>query len=368
DNESLSDEEVTEDNVKIYSNPLFKFNDEYISSHVNPFFDKVIEDIECKDSYDFNLDDSTFLVTPLSDVNEDEYLAPGDDIELLLYRDPSTPMMSVDSILEGFTDEPPLERNDDLFDLKSKKNEWKKILYDSPIDDLITEDNVFNPEIHDNFFSPTYVSLPFTDRPNLFFTYVVQILLLYFTYLVVSPFLLSSRSEYTIFDIGIFAFQFSHQSGTFISFNVYPNILNEKIPYDEINVHIKVLSVLWGNRLPVPDGSLPLFSGNSPSCRIVGAENEFVHDPNPFPYDNTPEFYDQLPQHHVKTYSCELGDVDKINAFDIPSDFEDSYYDSEGDVLYLESLLSDDTTPNLPPESLFSRAGGISSEWNFHVL
>nr|GEX88806.1 hypothetical protein [Tanacetum cinerariifolium] len=42
------------------------------------------------------------------------------------------------------------------------------------------------------------------------------------------------------------------------------------------------------------------------------------------------------------------GDVDEINAFDIPSDFEDCYYDSEGDVLYLESLLSDDTTPNLP--------------------
>ncbi|GKD47499.1 hypothetical protein Tco_1276475, partial [Tanacetum coccineum] len=26
----------------------------------------------------------------------------------------------------------------------------------------------------------------------------------------------------------------------------------------EIKVHIEVLSVLWGNRLPIPDGSLPL--------------------------------------------------------------------------------------------------------------
>nr|GEW08028.1 hypothetical protein [Tanacetum cinerariifolium] len=42
-------------------------------------------------------------------------------------------------------------------------------------------------------------------------------------------------------------------------------------------------------------------------------------------------------------------DVDEINAFNIPSDFVDSYYDLEGDVLYLESFLSDDTTPNLPP-------------------
>ncbi|GJR09932.1 hypothetical protein Tco_0792584 [Tanacetum coccineum] len=136
DNESLSDEDVPED-VKIYSNPLFEFDDEYISSDVNPLFDEVLEDIECKDSYDSNLDESTFLVTPLSDSNKDECLAPSDDIELLLHHDPS---ISVVSILEGFTDEPPLEENDDLFDLESKENDWKKILYDAPIDDLITED------------------------------------------------------------------------------------------------------------------------------------------------------------------------------------------------------------------------------------
>ncbi|GKC68164.1 reverse transcriptase domain-containing protein [Tanacetum coccineum] len=33
---------------------------------------------------------------------------------------------------------------------------------------------------------------------------------------------------------------------------------NFKIPSGEIKVHIEVLSVLWGNRLPIPDGSLPL--------------------------------------------------------------------------------------------------------------
>ncbi|GJR14425.1 hypothetical protein Tco_0797077 [Tanacetum coccineum] len=137
DDESLSDEDVPEDNMKIYSNPLFEFDDEYISSDINPLFDKVLEDIECKDSYDSNLDESTFLVTPLSDSNEDECFIPSDDVELLLHRDSSTPMISVVSILEGFTDEPPLEENDDLFNLESKKNEWKKILYDDPIDDLI---------------------------------------------------------------------------------------------------------------------------------------------------------------------------------------------------------------------------------------
>nr|GEV01888.1 hypothetical protein [Tanacetum cinerariifolium] len=219
DDESLSDEDVPEDNVNIYSKSLFEFDDEYISS------DKVLEDIECKDSYDPNLDESTFLVTRLSDSNEDEYFTPSDDAELLLHHDPSIPKMSVASILDGFTDEPPLEENDDLFYLDSKNDDWKKILYDAPI--LMTEDKVFDPRIHDKIFSPTYVSLPFTYRHYLLFTYVVRINLLNITYPVVSPFLISSESEDTIFDPNIFSFHFSHRSGTFISFNVYPNILNE---------------------------------------------------------------------------------------------------------------------------------------------
>ncbi|GJV17438.1 reverse transcriptase domain-containing protein [Tanacetum coccineum] len=77
-------------------------------------------------------------ITPLFDSNKDECFTPSDDVELLLHHDSSTPMISVVSILEGFTNEPPLEENDDLFDLKSKKNKWKKILYDDPIDDLIS--------------------------------------------------------------------------------------------------------------------------------------------------------------------------------------------------------------------------------------
>ncbi|GJU10021.1 reverse transcriptase domain-containing protein [Tanacetum coccineum] len=92
-------------------------------------------DIKCKDSYDFNLDESTFLVTPLSDSNKDECLTPGDDIEFLLHHDPSTPLKSVASILEGFINEQPFEENDNLFDLECKTNYWKRIVYDAPIDE-----------------------------------------------------------------------------------------------------------------------------------------------------------------------------------------------------------------------------------------
>ncbi|GKF89239.1 hypothetical protein Tco_0263202, partial [Tanacetum coccineum] len=57
------------DNFVTFSNPLFEFDVNFNSSDINPLFDEVLEDIECKDSYDSNLDESTFLVTPLSDSN-----------------------------------------------------------------------------------------------------------------------------------------------------------------------------------------------------------------------------------------------------------------------------------------------------------
>ncbi|GJV96274.1 hypothetical protein Tco_1547851 [Tanacetum coccineum] len=150
--ESLPDEDVPKD--KIYSNPLFEFDDEYISSAVNPLFDVVLENIESKDSYVSNFDEPALLVTPLFAFNEDECFDPGgdvDEIEFLLHRDPSTPKISVASILEGFTDEPPLEENDDLFNLESKENEWKNILYDAPIDDLMIKDKNFDPEFMRKF-------------------------------------------------------------------------------------------------------------------------------------------------------------------------------------------------------------------------
>ncbi|GJS64710.1 reverse transcriptase domain-containing protein [Tanacetum coccineum] len=133
--DDLSSINVPRDDSVTFSNPLFKFDVNFNSSDINPLFDEVLEDIECKDSYDSNLDESTFLVTPLSDSNKDECLTPGDEIEFLLKHDPSTPLKSVASILEGFINDPLFEENDDLFDLECKTNDWKRILYDAPIDE-----------------------------------------------------------------------------------------------------------------------------------------------------------------------------------------------------------------------------------------
>ncbi|GKA21356.1 hypothetical protein Tco_0701345 [Tanacetum coccineum] len=46
-------------------------------------------------------------------------------------------------------------------------------------------------------------------------------------------------------------------------------------------------------------------------------------------------------------------DIDEINVFlamEVSSNFEEGYYDSEGDVIFLENLLSDNTTHNLAPK------------------
>nr|GEZ44176.1 hypothetical protein [Tanacetum cinerariifolium] len=111
-------------------NPLLNSNDDFTSSDDESLSDEdVLEYIKVTDSY--NLDESALQVTPLSDTNEDEYFDPADDvdeIEPLLHHDPSTPKISIAFILEGFTDGPSLKENEDLFDLETKENKWKKIL------------------------------------------------------------------------------------------------------------------------------------------------------------------------------------------------------------------------------------------------
>ncbi|GJW99192.1 hypothetical protein Tco_0181000 [Tanacetum coccineum] len=73
-------------------------------------------------------------IVPIPRESEDTSRSDRDDIEILLHHDPSTPMKSIASILEGFIDDPLFEENDDLFNLECKTNDWKRILYDAPID------------------------------------------------------------------------------------------------------------------------------------------------------------------------------------------------------------------------------------------
>nr|GEW35399.1 hypothetical protein [Tanacetum cinerariifolium] len=174
DDESLSDGDVSKDNVKIYSNLLFEFNDEYISSDVNPLFYKVLEDTKSKASYDSNHDEPAVLVTPLFDSNEDECFDPGGDVDEINAFDI------------------PLDFKDGYYDSEGDVLYFESLLSDDTTPNLPPEVfldhdprslsdinylkimvKIFNPEILKKFFSPTYLSLPFKDRHYLFLTYVI---------------------------------------------------------------------------------------------------------------------------------------------------------------------------------------------------
>ncbi|GJU82449.1 hypothetical protein Tco_1284814 [Tanacetum coccineum] len=224
DDESLFDEDIPEDNVTICSNSLFEFDDEYISSDVNPLFDKVLENIESKDSYVSNLDEPALLVTLLSDFNEDECFDPGgeiDEINAFLYmengyHDSEGDIIYLESLIINYVipNLPPKVFLD--HDPKNLKDEPHN-------EDLKSMVKVFDPDIHEKTFSPTYVRLPFEDSHYLSLTFVIQIFLPYLTYSMDSFLILSSGSKDTIFDPDISIFScyslepaVSHRSGTFI--------------------------------------------------------------------------------------------------------------------------------------------------------
>ncbi|GJT70795.1 hypothetical protein Tco_1030081 [Tanacetum coccineum] len=174
---SLSDEDVPEDNVKTYSNPLFEFDDEYIHSDINPLFDEVLDDIKCKDSYGDDIDEiDAFLdVDTYTDIEDGYHDSEGDIHYLESLLSDNTTLSLHPNV---FLDHDPRTLSNDL-----------KIMV-----------KIFDLGIHETKFSPTYVSLTFKDRRYLSFTYVIRIFLPYFTYPVDSPLLLSTRSEDTIFD------------------------------------------------------------------------------------------------------------------------------------------------------------------------
>nr|GEV66287.1 hypothetical protein [Tanacetum cinerariifolium] len=135
-----------------FSNPFFDSKNDFISSDDESLSDEDVPVSEHREQgfYDSNLDEPDLLVTPLSDADKDEcFDSGGDDDEInildcedgyydsegdilylenllndeLVHHDPFIPTMSVVSILEGITDEPPLKENDDLFDLESKNDD-----------------------------------------------------------------------------------------------------------------------------------------------------------------------------------------------------------------------------------------------------
>ncbi|GJU25156.1 hypothetical protein Tco_1163777 [Tanacetum coccineum] len=125
---------IPRDDSVTFSNSLFEFDVNFISSDINLLFD--------------------------------EEWTSRDDIEFLLHHNPSTPLKTIASILEGFINEPPFEENDDLFDLECKTNDWKRILYDAPIEKAKCFDPGGDDDEIDAFLAikvPTYIKEGYYD-------------------------------------------------------------------------------------------------------------------------------------------------------------------------------------------------------------
>ncbi|GJU11600.1 hypothetical protein Tco_1133996 [Tanacetum coccineum] len=196
---------------KIYSNPLFEFDDDFTSSDVNPLFNEVLEDVESEDSFDSKLAEPTLLISHLSDANKDECFDPGgDEIDAFLDLDISTEIENDFHDSEGdiiFLEK--LLINNTFPNLPSEVflEHDPRSLKDEP--NFVDMVQVFDPGIHEKSFSLTFVKLTFEDHHYLPITFVIRIFLPYLTYSVDSSFLLSSGSEDAIFDPGISTFHFS---------------------------------------------------------------------------------------------------------------------------------------------------------------
>ncbi|GKE62200.1 hypothetical protein Tco_1512567 [Tanacetum coccineum] len=214
--------DVPRGNSVTFSNPLFDSNEDFTSSDDESLSDEDVpedNDIENKESYEPAFDS----IPP--GIDGADFDPEGDILLLkkLLNDDISFPLPPKELHFEGLNIPPDSE---EFFDHDPKN------LKDEPDNkELKSMVKVFDPGIHEKSFSPTYVKIPFEDHHYLSLTYVIQNFLPYFTYPVDSSLLLSSGSEDTIFDPDISVFSLepvvSHQSGTFMCFNVYLNILNE---------------------------------------------------------------------------------------------------------------------------------------------
>ncbi|GKD55978.1 hypothetical protein Tco_1289365, partial [Tanacetum coccineum] len=255
DNESFSEEDVPMENFKIFSNPLFDLDKEIISTKVNPICNEVLENISIDSSskIDSLLDEFAGELTLLKSIppriDEAKFDSEGDTslIERFLYDNSSLrppKELNMENSIEfvppshiPVADSDPFMEEIDLF-LASDGSIPPGI--DSDYSDFEGDNLFLERLLHDDPIplpdipSPTLLTFPFEDHHDLDFTCVIRVFLPFFTYSVTSLFLLSSGSEDTIFDPDISNYHFSslelgesHRCGTFMKFNVYPNLLNE---------------------------------------------------------------------------------------------------------------------------------------------
>ncbi|GJZ45922.1 hypothetical protein Tco_0593518, partial [Tanacetum coccineum] len=371
------------DDSVTFSNPLFEFD---VNFH-NPLFDE--EDIKCKDSYDSNLDESTFLVTPPSDSDKDECLTPGDDIKILFHHDSSTHMKSVASILEGFIDDPPFEENDELFDLECKTNDWKRILYDDPIDKAECFDPGGDNDEIDAFLAievPTYIEEGYYDSEG-------DVLYL--------ESLLSDDNTHNLSPKVFFDHEPQHNTFSPKSDPLHHEFTGEliTIPPRIVREHEEYLShmlLLCSNSSSQPTGNLygspnmnielilaspiPIKNNYSIPENETSTLDQFLDPSSPRPPPEPPDVeicFNFKPDVPVINNGDELNEDECFDpgGGEINVEVDNSFTLSFGLFFRISLTLRflpyfpppKMRTPFLTPTSLL-RVGGISSGWNFHVL
>nr|GEZ25996.1 pre-mRNA splicing Prp18-interacting factor [Tanacetum cinerariifolium] len=218
------------------SDEFIKYSVEDLVPNPSEFEDECECDVpDCDDSQTTKF--STFS-NPLFDdsTSSDDESSQEEVIHEMSFKTYSNPLFDLDE--EIISSELNPIHNEDLDSTpKNDRFDTKSYLLES----LLNRDESIPPGIDnddsksegDNLFLEILLHddpIPLPD--TLDFSNDVRVFLPFFTYLVTSSILLSSGSEDTIFDLGIYHFStlepgVSHRCGTFIKFNIYPNHLNE---------------------------------------------------------------------------------------------------------------------------------------------
>ncbi|GJT86125.1 hypothetical protein Tco_1067842 [Tanacetum coccineum] len=290
-----------------FSNLLFDFNDDYTLCYDNPLFDEEFEEISSLDPPELTpvIDESTLLVTltlPYLVVLGDEKidLLLRDDLVTLLTRDREIDfnpcrdieelecLLANDPVLIPRAFDEPLGNSDSM----SRQFETSDLI----LEELTTEiglDDSISTDIDDRYYDSEESSslVPPLPDPKQIFLREVERFDPFFsltqsgekTRVIETPSFSSHHKPSPrpdAYSLKVVMYCYYHPHLT--SSDGFDPKTNSKIPYDledlracfqssnhavsdhlhipsgESKVHIEVLLVLWGNRLPIPDGSLPL--------------------------------------------------------------------------------------------------------------
>ncbi|GJX47147.1 hypothetical protein Tco_0272337 [Tanacetum coccineum] len=123
------------------------------------------------------------------------------------------------------------------------------------------------------------------------------------------------------------------------------------------NIYLLIAKIESLNDNPTPsflsysNNSLPEFETFSNHTEETRSGSTTTHAENFLPkYDS---FHFEIESDQNELSRAVMETIDKIDAFldiNVSTDLEDGYHDSEGDIIYLESLLMNNTIPNLSPE------------------